>query len=68
MLSVIRPDFEVIKEGWILHLVSGYRKFYFSLKIDVIILAPDLTSLILVDSGTFCRDGKGKILAKDVLL
>jgi len=24
MLSVIRPDFEVAKEGWILHFVSGY--------------------------------------------
>jgi hypothetical protein len=27
MLSVIRPDFEVVKEGQILHFISGYRKF-----------------------------------------
>jgi hypothetical protein len=27
MLSVIRPDFEVVKEGWILHFVSGSRWF-----------------------------------------
>jgi hypothetical protein len=26
MLSVIGPDFEVVKEGRILHLVSGYRR------------------------------------------
>jgi|BarGraNGADG00312_1021997.scaffolds.fasta_scaffold94168_1 hypothetical protein len=30
MLSVIRPDFEVVKEGRILHFVSGYRKFEFA--------------------------------------
>jgi len=27
MSSVLRPDFEVVKEGRILHLVSGYRRF-----------------------------------------
>jgi hypothetical protein len=27
VLSVIRPSFEVVKEGRILHFVSGYRKF-----------------------------------------
>jgi hypothetical protein len=27
MFSVIRPDFKVVKEGRILHLVSGYRRF-----------------------------------------
>jgi hypothetical protein len=27
LLSVLRPFFVVVKEGRILHLVSGYRKF-----------------------------------------
>ena len=27
MISVIRPLFEVVKEGRILHFVSGYRRF-----------------------------------------
>jgi len=27
MLSVIRPDFEVVKEGRILNFLSGYRRF-----------------------------------------
>ena len=27
MLSVIRPNFEVVKEGWILDFVSVYRRF-----------------------------------------
>jgi hypothetical protein len=27
MLSVIRPDFEVVKEGLISNFVSGYRRF-----------------------------------------
>jgi hypothetical protein len=27
MLSVIRLSFEVVKEGWILYFVSGYRRF-----------------------------------------
>jgi hypothetical protein len=30
MLFVIRPDFEVVKEGRILHLVTGYRMFEFA--------------------------------------
>jgi hypothetical protein len=30
MLSKIRPDFEVVKEGRILHFVSGYRRFEFA--------------------------------------
>jgi len=27
MLGVIKPDFEVVKEGWILHSFLGYRNF-----------------------------------------
>jgi hypothetical protein len=27
MLGVVRPVFEVVKEGQILHFVSGYRRF-----------------------------------------
>jgi len=34
MLCPFRPSFEVVKEGRILHLVSGYRRFYSSLRID----------------------------------
>jgi hypothetical protein len=30
MLSVIRPSFEVVNEGRILHFVSGYRRFEFA--------------------------------------
>jgi hypothetical protein len=30
MFSVIRPDFEVVKEGRILLLVSGYMRFEFA--------------------------------------
>jgi hypothetical protein len=30
MLSVIRPDFEVVREGRILRLVSGNRRFEFA--------------------------------------
>jgi len=26
MLIVLRPSFEVVKEGWVLHFVSGYRR------------------------------------------
>jgi len=33
MLSVIRPDFDVVKEGQILHLVSGSRSFVVSERI-----------------------------------
>jgi hypothetical protein len=29
MLDFIRPSFEVVKDGRILHLVSGYRRFEF---------------------------------------
>ena len=29
MFSIIRPDFEVVKEGRILHFVSGDRRFEF---------------------------------------
>jgi hypothetical protein len=29
LVSVIRPSFEVVKEGPILNLVSGYRRFKF---------------------------------------
>jgi hypothetical protein len=30
MFCVIRPDFEVVKEGRILHFVSGYSRFEFA--------------------------------------
>jgi hypothetical protein len=30
MLRVIRPSFEVVKEGRILHLISGNRRFEFA--------------------------------------
>ena len=30
MSGVLRPDFEVVKEGRILHFVSGYRRFVIS--------------------------------------
>jgi hypothetical protein len=30
MLYVFRPDFEVVREGRILHFVSGYRRFEFA--------------------------------------
>jgi hypothetical protein len=54
MLSLIRPSFEVVKEGRIFHFVSGERRFILSSKqVDIIILQPNATSLILVHSGQF---------------
>jgi hypothetical protein len=35
MFRVFRPSFEVVKEGRILHFVSGDRKFYSILTINV---------------------------------
>jgi len=29
IFSVIRPDFEVVKKGRILHFVSGYKNIYY---------------------------------------
>jgi hypothetical protein len=35
MLSVFRPDFEVVREGRILYFVSGYRRFKSFLRIGL---------------------------------
>jgi hypothetical protein len=61
MLSVIRPNFEVVKEGRILHFISGYRRFDFFLKIDVsnyISIKPH--QFDMVNSKTFWLIGKGE--------
>jgi len=49
-LSFIRPLFEVVKEGRILNFLSGYRRFYSILIIDVFIISPRCHQF---DSGRF---------------
>jgi hypothetical protein len=44
----VQPGFEMVKEGGILHFVSGSGRFYSILIINVFIISPDVTRVILV--------------------
>jgi hypothetical protein len=61
MLCIFGQSLEVVKEGRILQLLQVKGSFvFYQINCILILFPPNVTSLILGHSGTFCRDCKAE--------